>query len=101
MLAVPGSGRVTQYVKDELGLDADALDLDDARLVVVNALAAMERGAEIRTRTSSLRLVSCVAVAESAWGKDAWRDTLKAWNSATVVPKRLGSLPTSLSDTRR
>ena len=55
----------------------------------------------MRARTSSPRLVSWVAVADRAWGERSRRSALAAWNSAMEAPKRLGSPPTSLSETRR
>ncbi len=55
----------------------------------------------MRARTSSERLLSCVEVAISVCGQRAARSALAAWNALTLVPKRSGSPPTSLSDTRR
>ena len=55
----------------------------------------------IRARTSSLRLVSWVEVAESAWGHRAARSANQACSDSGGVPKWSGSPPTSFSDTRR
>ncbi len=54
-----------------------------------------------RARTSSLRLVSCVDVAESACGQCAARSAIQSWSACGATPKRSGSPPTSLSDTSR
>ncbi len=55
----------------------------------------------MRARTSSLRLVSWVAVAERPAGQLAWRATQRAWNSSTATPNCSGSPPTSFRLTRR
>ncbi len=54
-----------------------------------------------RARTSSLRLVSCVDVAESACGHRAARARSHVCRRSGATPKRSGSPPTSFSDTRR
>ena len=55
----------------------------------------------MRARTSSLRFVSWVPVAESACGHCRRRAVFSAWNSAIDVPNRLGSPPTSFSEMSR
>lgn len=54
-----------------------------------------------RARTSSLRLVSWVDRDVMPSGAVAWRAAHSAWNSATDIPNRVGSPPTSLSATIR
>ena len=53
--------------------------VDDARLVVLNALDARERGAEVLTRTR------CIALERSA---DHWRATLRADGSGKTIRAR-------------
>ncbi len=55
----------------------------------------------MRVRTSSLRFVSCVEVAESEPGKRACRSERSAWTSSGVEPKWRGSPPTSFRDASR
>ena len=57
--------------------------------------------ASMRARTSSPRLVSCVAVASIERGKLRARARFWSWKVSTGVPKMRGSPPTSLSETSR